>query len=457
MKKLSSFQLILLTVFGSLGVAAVMIFALGVSGGANSNVGAVTIWGTFDESRMNAVIRAAADTDDRLIQVEYVQKDPATFDSELVDALAAGRGPDLFVMRDDAAVFNAAKTAHIAYDALSQSQFRDTFIDAAVPFLGDDGVIAVPFVADPLVLYWNKDLMAQAGYTTPPRYWDEFFGLAQKFVQKSDGGTILLAALPMGEYQNILNAKDILATLILQAGGPITGFDSGGKLISALAPQGNAATAQQASLDALRFYTGFANPAADYYSWNRSLPEARQMFAQAKAATYVGHASEQLLIKQANPNINLGIAPLPQIRDSEKGSIGSANVYGFAIPRTSKNPLGAKTVAYLLAAPQVSVSFATVLNMSSALRSVVAVSTQAQNTAQQGAQDPLSQILAKAGKSDTDLFNSQAAIARAWIDPNPGKTDEIFRGMIEDTTSGSMKINDVLSRADKQLAQILEQ
>ncbi len=95
--------------------------------------------------------------------------------------------------------------------------------------------------------------------------------------------------------------------------------------------------------------------------------------------------------------------------------------------------------------------------MSSALRAVVAVSTQGQNAAQQGATDPLSQLIAKAGKTDTDLFNTQTAIARAWVDPDPDKTAEVFRGMIEDTTSGALKINDALSRADKQLAQILGQ
>ncbi len=311
MKKLSTFQLVLLTVFGSLGIAAVMIFALGVNGSSSSNVGAVTIWGTFDESRMNAVIRAAADTDDRLTQVLYVQKDPTTFESDLVDALAAGKGPDLFILRDDWAMHDAGKTAHITYDSLSQAQFKDTFVDASTPFLGEDGVIAVPFVADPLVLYWNKDLMAQYGYTTAPTYWDEFFTLAQRVVQKTDAGTITLAALPLGEFQNIGNAKAILATLILQAGGPITAYDSGGKLISALAPQGNAAAAQQASLDALRFYTGFANPAADYYSWNRSLPEARRPFIHEKSPINVENASEAVLIKQGNPNINLGVAPIP--------------------------------------------------------------------------------------------------------------------------------------------------
>lgn len=454
MPKLSTFQLVLLTSFGALAVAAVLIFALAIGGGGSSNVGTVTIWGTFDEARIKTVLRAAADVDDRLIQVEYVQKDPATFEADLVNALASGTGPDLFFLRQDWAAHDATKTMHIPYSSLSRAQFQNTFLDAASPFLAEDGVIAVPIVADPLVLFWNRDLMGQAGYTTPPFYWDELFAMSQKLTKKSDTGAILKATIALGEFQNITNAKDILSTLILQAGGSITTRDAAGKLISAIAPQNTGSSAQQASLSALRFYTEFADPATDYYSWSRALPEARSSFAQGDLALYVGHASEAALIKQANPNLNFAPAPLPQVRNDQKTALDTAYVYALAIPRTSHNPQGARTVAFILGAPGLSQGFASVLGMSSALRSVVTASG-IPNTPTTAPKTSLEQLLGQSSKSDTDLFNSQAAIARSWVDPDPSKTNDLFRAMIEDTTSGAQKINEVLLRADKQMAQIL--
>lgn len=449
MKKSTPFQLILLAVFGALGVAGVLVFALVVGGGSGTGVGEVTVWGTFEEARVQAVLRAASETDDRLNGVTYERKDSATFQADLTDALASGTGPDLFFMSQDWAVHDAPKTTHIAFNSLSQTQFQNTFLSAAEPFIGSDGIIAVPVVADPLVLFWNRDLLANAGMTAPPKYWDEFLGAVSKLTVKGDSGVIQKSGLAMGEYRNIANAKDILAILILQAGGSLTNTDpSTGRLFSALAPQQG--QSNQASLAALRFYTEFADPSADDYSWNRSLPEAMTAFAQGDVALYVGHASESALIRQTNPNLSFAMAALPQVRSAEHPK-DFATVYGLAIPRTARNPQGALTVAYIFASPTISQGLGTVLGMGSALRGVAAASTQVKAT-EPGTLDAL---LATAPKSEQDLINSQSYISQSWRDPDPVATDDIFRAMIEDTVSGALKPQDALSRADKSFNQLL--
>lgn len=447
--KSSPFQIVLLAVFGALAVAGVLIFALVVSGGNNTAVGAVTLWGTFDESRVTAVLRAASETDERLNNVTYVRKDPATYESDLVNALASGTGPDLFFIRDDRAVFDGAKTIHIPFSSLSETQFKNTFLDAARPFVASDGVIAVPLVADPLVLFWNKDLLAAAGMTTPPRYWDEFLSVAQRLTVLTDSGVIKKSAVALGEYDNINNAEDILSMLILQAGGAIIVRDSAGKMYSGLAPQQG--STGQPSLSALRFYTQFADPSQDDYSWNRSLPESRTAFAQGTVALYIGHASESALIASTNPNLNYAMAPVPQVRDARPLNV--ATVYALAVPRTAKNPLGGRTVAYILSSPSISQGFATVFNMATALRGVLSQATDPSKA--NAAPGSLQGILNSAPTSDRDLVNSQAYIATAWLNPDPDATAQIFRGMIVDTVSGASKPQDALSRADKALNQLL--
>jgi ABC-type glycerol-3-phosphate transport system substrate-binding protein len=329
--KSSPFQIVLLAVFGALGVAAVMVFAIIVSGNSGGGVGQVTIWGTFDESRVTAVLRAASEADERLNNVTYVRKDPRTYQTDLVNAMASGSGPDLYFMTDDRAIADAAKTMHIPFSSLSQTQFQTTFLDAAAPFVGSDGIIAVPLTADPLVLFWNKDLLAAAGFTAPPRYWDEFLGVAQKLTERTDSGVITKSGVALGQYDNIADAQDILTALVIQAGGAITGRDATGKLYSALSPQQG--SVGQPSLSALRYYVSFADPSQDNYSWNKSLPEARIAFAQGSAALYIGHASESALITQTNPNLSFALAPLPQLRGAKVRNV--ATVYGLAIPRTA--------------------------------------------------------------------------------------------------------------------------
>ncbi|MCR4325432.1 MAG: extracellular solute-binding protein, partial [Patescibacteria group bacterium] len=310
MKKLSTFQLVLLSVFGAFAISGVLIFALAVGGGNSSAIGPVTIWGTLDGRAFGTVLRAAADEEPNLNQVNYVQKDPDTYEADLTEALAGGQGPDLFLLTEDYALKTEGQIAVIPFSALPRAQFEGTFVDAASPFLSEEGVIGVPLLADPLVLYWNKDILSSAGYAAPPQYWDQLFDIARSVSSRDETGSIVQSALAFGEYKNIAHAKDILATLILQADGAITQYDNSGKLRSALVLKSGGA-ASQATASALRFYTEFADPSKDDYSWNRSLPDARQFFAAGDLALYVGYVSEREKIAQMNPNLSFGIAGLP--------------------------------------------------------------------------------------------------------------------------------------------------
>ncbi|OGG53809.1 hypothetical protein A3H16_03475 [Candidatus Kaiserbacteria bacterium RIFCSPLOWO2_12_FULL_53_8] len=431
MKKLSLFQIVLLCIFGALAVAGVLIFAFAVGGGTTNTVGAIKIWGTMEAQAFGDIVRELADDNPQLSQVTYEQKDPTTYESELTNALASGGGPDLFLLRQDYALKNAGKVAIIPFSALSQSQFQDTFIEASAPFLAENGVIGVPLFADPLILYWNKDMLASGGFAQPPKYWDELFNIAQKISTRNDSGTITRSAIALGEYRNINNAKDILATLILQAGGSITAYDEGGNLRPALVSR--AETSAQAGVSALRFYTEFADPSKDDYSWNRSLPEAQKAFASGDLALYVGYASEKSQIAHANPNLNFAIAPIPQVRAAQN-ALDTARVYALSASRAGKNPGGAITVAFLLVSSDNAKALSQALGMPSARRDVVS----------------------QPATGDDNLLNKQVILAHSWFDPDPEATAGFFRAMIENTTSGSLQVSEAIQRADQEMTNILE-
>ena len=364
-------------------------------------------------------------------QVTYEKKDPATFEPDLTNALASGSGPDLFLIRQDYALKDAGKTSIIPFSALSKAQFENTFVEAATPFITQNGIIAVPIFVDPLILYWNKDMLASAGYAQPPRYWDELFQMAQKVTKRDDSGTITKSAIALGEYKNVTNAKDILATLILQAGGEITAYDNGGRLTPALAPRAGGSAAQPTA-SALRFFTEFADPSKDDYSWNRSLPESQKAFATGDVALYVGYASEAPILARMNPNLNFGLAPVPQIRTAAN-ALNTAHVWGLAASRGGANPNAAITAAFLLVSADTGGALSSALGIPSARRD----------------------ILNKKSQGNDEFFNKQAIVAHSWLDPDPAKTAEVFRAMIENTTSGAMLVAEAVQRADQELAHIL--
>jgi multiple sugar transport system substrate-binding protein len=427
---MSLFQIVLVSVFGAIAVAAVLIFALAVGSNSKSTIGDVQVWGTLNAAAFNAVLRQQAENDPNYGHVIYTQKDEATFIADVTNALASGTGPDLILMRQDYAYSQSAKLIPIPAGSLSPTQFQNTFVDAASPFIGSEGILAVPLAVDPLVLYWNKDLLATKGYAKPPQYWDELYDMARRITVRADSGSLSKSAISFGEYDNVPNAKSILSLLIMQAGGQVTARGSEGRLVPAILPK--TGTAVQSTVSALRFFTEFSDPSKDDYTWSKSFPDAQQSFAVGDLALYIGHASEAPLLSRMNPNLNFAIAPVPQIRGAST-AIDTGYVYGFAVPRAAKNPSGALTVAALLSGPTASQALSIALGMPSARRD----------------------ILSQPAQGNDDLFNKQAIISRNWTDPDPLQTEDVFRAMIEDTVSGAALITEAVQHADQQMAHIL--
>ena len=432
LKGLSLFQTILLASFGAFAVAGMIIFSLYVGGTQTATIGDVAVWGTLDQAAFTAVLRQLAEEDTRYRSVTYTQIDEVAYEQELIDALASGTGPDLLILRHDSIAKHAGKLWPIPFESLSVEQFTSTFIDGSATFLGNEGVLGVPLAVDPMVLYWNRDILSSSGFARPPQYWDELFSYGADATKRSVTNSIEKSGVALGEYRNVTHAKDILALLMLQAGGQITTRNSAGDLTPALIAR--AGDAQAPSESALRFYTDFANPVKTHYSWNRSLPESRQFFGAGNLALYLGYASEEALLRRINPNLSVAVAPTPQIRDVAT-LMNGGRVYGLAVPRASKNPQGALTVAFLLAGAGPSEQLSKALGIPSARR----------------------EVLAKQATGLDEVFQKQAILVRTWVDPNPEETDKIFRDMIESVTSGAAKLAEALQRADRALGEAIRQ
>ena len=414
--KLSIFQLVALGIFATCILVGVGVFATLSSIGQNTEIGRVVVWGTLDAGVIESALADLRQKDKVMHEVTYVQQESKSYVATIVNAMANGTGPDLFVLSQDQIVLFSDKIGTIPYGAVSQQTFTDSYVDEAQLFLTTEGALALPFVVNPLVLYWNRDMLASAGYANPPKYWNDFFEMAPKLTQLSGGSNIKKSAVALGGWSNIEYAKQILTTLFMQAGDPIVVRNEKGDPTPVLGvvQNTNAATNENPAMSALQFYTEFANPVKTIYSWNRSLPLSQDAFVSGDLALYFGLASDYPVLRERNQNLRFGVSKIPQIEGSGL-ALTFGHLYALAIPRTTKNPNGALLAAQKMTSQPGVAALAAYLKLPPARRDV------AVDTSKDAA---------------LSVFIQSALIARGWLDPDPAQSDALFKDMIESVISG---------------------
>jgi len=428
---MSLFQTAVVGIFVALMVVGVGIFALFGGIGGQGGPGAVTIWGTLEQTTMDKVLGDLAQKDKSLQDVRYVAKKPGSYEAELVNAIAAGQGPDLVFVSQQNIGTLSDKIGVIPYSVVSQGTFVTSYIDEGQLFLTPQGSLALPFIIDPMVMYWNRDTFTGAGQAQPPQYWSDLIVLAPK-ITSLNSGTVRKSAVALGTWDNVNNAKAILSALMMQTGDFITGRNASGALMATLGEKPGGASVAPAA-EALRFYTDFANPSKTTYSWNRSLQNSGNAFVAGDLAVYFGFASEYRSIAERNPNLRFGVALLPQLQGSS-ARITSGTIQGLAVARGAANPQGAITVALKLTGAAAIAAVAQQTGLPPARRDV-------------GTDTSASAAAA--------VFVQSALMSRSWADPNTLATDEIFKVMIESVSSGRLAPEQAVFEAAQGLRQLL--
>jgi len=423
---MKTFQIVLLAVFGFLALLGLVLFAnFGGFGSSSSNVGTVTIWGTLPQSSMDTVLNAVRNGSQDYSGISYVQKDESTFDADLAEALASGSGPDLILISQEELLTEQNKLSVVPYSAISLHDYTQKYLPIEQLFLASEGTYGVPFAVDPLVMYYNDSLLTQSGITNATTTWEGILADTPQLSQAS-GGNVMRSAVPFGAYDNVENARAVVSLLLLQSGNPIVSVGSSGPRAE-LTSTDAANSAVTPAQSAVNFYTQFADPVKDVYTWNRALPSARQSFLAGTLAFYPGFASELPGIAAANPNLDFDIAPIPQPQTAPQ-QLTFGKAYAFAVPKASKNPAGAEKTAFALAGASLAPTVAHALFMAPALRSALTPS----------ADDRYSPV-----------YYPQALIAKGWLSPSPAVTDGIFSTMITNITSGRMTTGQALNTANQ--------
>ncbi len=421
------------------GLIIIILIAVGMfalrSAKNNSQSAAVSVWGVIDESTIKQLQDGVNEKNKNALNIVYTQIKSENFESEMVEALAAGNAPDIFLLSDNLLLKQQNKLFKIPYANYAQRDFKNNFIEGSEILLTKDGVWGLPFTVDPMVLYWNRGKLNTAGLSNPPEYWDDFVDLVPKLVVKDSSLNIQDAAVSLGEYSNIKNAKSLFLTLLIQAGNPIialTTNQAGEEIYQSTFSDRNGFSVRPADA-ALTFFTQFSNPTKDLYTWNRSLPNSDEMFLSNDLAFYFGFASEYQKILEKNPNLNFDVAVIPQSKSSEtKKTIASFQF--LTISKNTRNIAGAYNTIKVLTDRDAQEILSKVSDLPPVRR------------------DLLSQ---KQDDSVGDIFNKSALISKAFLDPDQAETSKIISEMIESFTSSRSKLTESVDRAGQRMVNLI--
>ncbi len=429
---LSTFQLVVLVIFIFVGIAGVVVFA-GFGGTNKEKIPSAVVWGTVPATVVNEVVRVI-NGESTVIDVKYEQISPETFRSVFVNALAEEKGPDIVLLSDDLLYAEANKLGIIPYTVFTQRDYADTYINAADHFMSATGVLGVPFSIDPLVMYWNRGIFATAGIASPPKTWDELQKMVPQLTRINDAKGIERSGVALGEVANIKNAKEILASMLMQLGNNITDIDpQTGSVISTLdkANQDNRFAADEV----IKFYTYFSNPAGRAYSWSRSMPDSRKAFLSGDVAMYFGSVSDFNTLRTENPNLDFDVAPIPQTSDAANAPhVTYGRITAFSVTRKAKDPMAAYQIIAKMTSASSQKLWVELTKMPPVRKDLL-------------------------GETPNDKYLStfyKAAIqSRTWFDPDPAYSSIIFRDMVESITTGKSPSSDAISNAKQRLELLL--
>lgn len=390
------------------------------------------------------------------------------YEKELLDALAEDRGPDIFSVHNTWMKKYKTKlealppTITMVYPemqgtlkkeevpvsrttkSLTLKDLKDKFVDVVyddvvMKDFGAQGnnnfeekIYGLPLSVDTLAMFYNKDLLNNAGIAEPPAYWNKEFQQAVKKLTKQDvKGQIIQSGVALGG-SNIDRFSDILSVLMMQNGTQMT--DETGNATFNRVPNTMQSQNYNPGLEALHFYTDYSNPAKEVYCWNNKLDKSLDAFAQGKVALVYGYSFNLPTIRSQSPKLNFSIAKLPQIEGSAQ-SINFANYWIEAVSNKSKHKNESWDFLQFASREDQVKSFLAKTKKPTALKSLV-----------NGQVDDV----------DIGVFASQVLTAKSWYRGfDPDAAEKIIGEMIDDVVDGQADPDKALGLAAEKVQQTM--
>ena len=398
-----------------------------------SNTGSrVTLefWGVFDDRTAFDKVIGDFKTQNPNINVVYKQFSFEDYEKELVNALAAGTGPDIWMIHNtwlpkhmDKLMPLPEKIAGLDRPLMTFRDFQDQFVEvAAADLTANNQIYALPLYVDTLALYYNRDLFNNAGLTMPPGDWDGFNDAVEWLTKLDMSGNIIQAGAAIGASGNINRSTDILAALMIQSGVRMTDADN------TIATFSRSVSNTPVGETALKYYTDFTNPSMRTYAWNNNQHYSVDAFVEGKVAMMFNYSHQAQVLNEKAPRLNYAIAPMPQVSETDVKNY--ANYWAVAVSKKSLVPNEAwRFIAYLALRDGASSYLAQTLRPS-ARRDIIDLQ-----------------------KNDLALgvFAGQALTAKSWFQIDNAAIESLFSEMIEDVNFGRLSVKEALQNAETEV------
>ena len=316
-------------------------------------------WTVFDDVDAIEAQIAKFKADRPYITVNLRQLSQDEFYPRLLEALSEDRGPDIIsvhnrsmselqtklaampaavndtIVRIEKTTFgqNTVVTTQ-AVPLPSVSQIDREYVQAVKgDVVMNNKIYGLPLSLDTLALYYNKDLLDRAGIPEPPKTWEEFQAAVKKLTKfDKQTGKIIQAGAALGTGNNIPGFDDLLFTLFRQSEVNFSSRD--GQAIFNQLPEGVNTNEDTPAMKVVNFFSDYANPTRDTYTWNADMDNALDKFVNGSLAFFFGYSYNLAQIKARAPQLNFRILPLLQI--NQEKPINAADYWVQAVTLKSK-------------------------------------------------------------------------------------------------------------------------
>ncbi|MCR4278528.1 MAG: extracellular solute-binding protein [bacterium] len=431
----------------------------------------LNVWGVVDDvDAYQAVFQ-----DYRILHpnvtIKYRRLRLEEYEAELVNSFAEDRGPDIFLIHNTwvgkylpkitpmppqtsvavRRITGTIKKSEVYQLETNQSitlrQYKNDFADVAVADtirsvnvstdpdkpLKEDRIVALPLSVDTLGMFVNKDLLNASGIAVIPSSWTGLQETIPKLVKLDTLGQFVQYGTAMGTAYNIDRSTDIVTALMMQNGVQMS-LDDGTPAFQQIPQELLDSRNEPPAYQAISFYTDFANPNKEVYTWNADQPDSLEAFIEGRLAFFFGYSYHVPTILARAPKMNLGIAALPQIEGNRVVNI--ANYWVWTVSKKSTNT----DVAWNL------LNF--MIGQDEMQKYVDTVKRPASRKAL---------LPAQYEDEDVGVFASQALTAQTWYRGNdPTAMEQALQSMIDSVQRGTEEIQTAVRTAQQKISQTIE-
>lgn len=398
-------------------------------GGQKLQNAELIMWGLWDDSNLMDKYISEFRKQYSNIKIEYRKLTPQEYETELINALAENRGPDIFAMHHTWYSKHKNKLEPMSEEIMTLKDYKDRFVDVVYDdFVVDDKVYGFPFYTDTLALFYNKDAFNDAGIVNPPKTWQEVQQIVPRLTKLDQFGNFIQSGIALGTGDNINRSPDLLAVLMLQTGAQMTNPNDYTQITFNRSRSQSGQDINPAEL-ALEYYTDFANPRKTVYNWNSTLDNSIDAFYEREVAMMITYSYQVEAIKAKAPRLNFAVAPLPQV-NLDSGLANYANYWGYGVSSQSQYSDEAYTFLKFMTEKEQSQEYFLNTKRPTPRRDLIEVQSQ---------------------DLDYGVFVNQILQAKTWRQPDNNTVDRILIEAINNVNLGLFSYSRAMSQAQAQI------